>query len=69
MAWGRGQFGLLKEEGLRSWPFKISSIFLKGKKEHLSSMQFMFKVILMQFCNPFGGWGGERGGGGGDVSL
>ncbi len=27
-----GGLGFLKEEGLRSRPFKISSIFLKGKK-------------------------------------
>jgi hypothetical protein len=65
LAWHgeRGSLGCLKEEWLRSWPFKISSIFLKGKKEYLNSMQFMFKVILMQFCNPLGG-GGEKGGGG-----
>jgi len=35
---------------------------LKGKKKHLNWMQFMFKVILIQFCSAFEGGGGrERG--------
>ncbi len=34
LAWDgeEGGLGFLKEEGLRSRPFKISSIFLKGQK-------------------------------------